>query len=71
MNNPNNPDNTEQITPEQAFERLWDGHGVRINAHFPVRFLTDIIDFDVLEKQSKQQSEKDVCEYLRNYEIYL
>lgn len=67
----NNPDNTKKITAEQAFEKLWDGHAVRLNAHFPIVFLTDIIDRDMLEKQSKQQSEKDVCEYLGHYEIYL
>ena len=67
-----NTDGTELITAEQAFEILWDGHAVRITGGFfenHVIFLTDTIDFDVLEKQSKQQSEKDVHEYLSRYEI--
>ena len=62
----------EQITPEQAFEILWNGHAVRITGGFfenHVVFLTDTMDIDVLETQSKQQSEKDVDEYLSRYEI--
>ena len=64
----------EQLTPDQAFDILWEAGGVRVKGGFyedyQLIILDDIIDFDVLEKQSKQQSEKEVCEYLRNYEVW-
>lgn len=77
-------DDREPLTAEQAFDILWEGHSVRINYppdfsaenehdiydnDYPV-FITDIIGRDVLGKQSKEQSEKEVHEYLRAYEIY-
>ena len=62
--------NTEQITPEQAFEILWDGHSILVNTDAPILFLTDILDNDVMDKMTRQQIEVAVCEYLQNYEIY-
>ncbi|MDB5280691.1 MAG: hypothetical protein JWR61_5646 [Ferruginibacter sp.] len=77
-------DDRESLTPEQAFDILWDGKAVRIcyppdflaeseydifDADYPI-FMTDIISHDDLGNQSKEQSEKQVNDYLRGYEIY-
>jgi len=77
-------DDREPLTEEKAFELLWSGELIRVNDLpdfsaeneidiFGPEFLigiTDIISRDVLEKQSKEESEKQVYEYLRGYEIY-
>lgn len=77
-------DDREPLTPEQAFEILWDGHAVRIcyppdfsaenecdiyDSDYPI-FITDILSIDQLSNQSKSESEKRIYEYLRAFEIY-
>lgn len=77
-------DDREPITAEQAFELLWDGKQITVND--PPDFsaenecdiygwefsidIKDIIPAEVLQNQSKQESEKQVYQYLRAYEIY-
>lgn len=77
-------DDRKQLTKEQAFDILWEGHAVRIN--YPPDFsedeecdiydsdyainITDIIDRDELGKQTKDKSEKQIHDYLKGYEIY-
>ena len=77
-------DDREPLTPEQAFDILWEGRAVRIcyppdfsaeeesgiyDADYPI-FITDIISAEDLSKQSKEKSEKVIYEHLRGFEIY-
>ena len=77
-------DDREPITKEQAFDLLWDGKIICVSD--PPNFsaenecdifgreffysITDIILRDILEKQSKLQSEKDTYEFLRGYDLF-
>jgi hypothetical protein len=77
-------DDREPLTPENAFDLLWDGKIIRVNDRpdfsaenecdiYGREFLIDITDIlsrDVLESQSREKSEKEILEYLRCYEIY-
>ena len=77
-------DDREPITMEQAFDLLWNGKTICISDPpdftaenecdiFGREFfidITDVIDRNEIEKQSKEKSEKDVYEFLRGYELY-
>lgn len=77
-------DDREPLTAEQAFELLWNGKKIHVNEPpdfsaenehfiFGQEFcigITDIISFDVLKSQSKEESTKQVYEFLRIYDVY-
>jgi len=77
-------DDRTQLTTKQAFDILWEGHAVRIShppdfsedeeyAMYDIEcpvFITDIIDRDELDKQTKDKSEEQVHTFLQGYEIY-
>lgn len=73
-------DDRKPLTIDQAFDLLWAGKVIRINdipdyteenegREFMID-ITDIISPDLLGTQSKEESKKQVEEYLREYEIY-
>lgn len=77
-------DDREPITIEEAFNLLWNGKSIIANdlpdfsqedessvygSEF-IYFITDIIQPDILQKQSRDKSEKDVKDFLRYYELY-
>lgn len=77
-------DDREPITAEQAFELLWDFKYIRINdlpdfsaenecdiygIEFSINML-DIIPAQLLHNQPKDESRKQVHQYLIGYEIY-
>lgn len=77
-------DDREFITPEQAFDILWNGHSVMLcdfddltadppefHTPFPV-FLNDVLSADTLKDMNKLTDDKireEVYESLRGYEI--
>lgn len=73
-------DDRKPLTIDHAFDLLWAGKVIRINdipdyteenegREFMID-ITDIISPDLLGTQSKEESKKQVEEYLREYEIY-
>ena len=73
-------DDRKPLTIDQAFDLLWDGKIIRINdipdfteenegREFLID-ITDIITPESLATQSKDESKKQIEEFLREYEIY-